>query len=230
QGPSLDGRVKPDLVAPGVNICSGRSEEATTAIGASCGTGTHANGDPLYMSLSGSSQATAVAGGTVSLIREFIREEVGITSPTASLLKAASINRAVDLGTADIPNSAEGWGQISLDSTILPTDGSTQLQTFHDNSRVLDAGFSALYAFDVDPSHGLDITLVWSDEAGSAQDTQSQKRLVNDLDLTLYAPDGTIYKGNVFVNGFSVPNGASDDLNNVERIRLAPGTIAPSGT
>ena len=230
QGPSLDGRVKPDLVAPGVNICSGRPEEATTATGASCGTGTHANGDSLYMSLSGSSQATAVAGGTISLIREFIREEVGITSPTASLLKAASINGAVDLGTADIPNSAEGWGQISLENTVLPTDGSTQLQTFHDNSRTLDAGFSTLYAFDVDPSHGLDITLVWSDEAGSAQDTQSQKRLVNDLDLILYAPDGTIYKGNVFVNGFSVPNGASDDINNVERIRLSPGTIAPSGT
>ena len=28
QGPSLDGRVKPDLVAPGVSICSGRIEEA----------------------------------------------------------------------------------------------------------------------------------------------------------------------------------------------------------
>ena len=77
QGPSLDSRVKPDLVAPGVSICSGRAEAASAPIGLTCGTGTHANsGNPLYMSISGSSQATAAAGGSVSLIREFIREDV----------------------------------------------------------------------------------------------------------------------------------------------------------
>ena len=230
-GPALDGRVKPDLVAPGVNICSGRAEEALSPIGFTCGTGTHANnGDPLYMSLSGSSQATAVTGGTISLIRQYLREDVGVSTPTASLLKAVSINSAEDLGTPDIPNSQEGWGQISLERAVMPSDGSTQLQTFYDNSRILESGFSSIYAFEIDPSHGLDITLAWSDIAGSAQTSQSESKLVNDLDLILYAPDGTIYNGNVFVNGLSVPNGANDDVNNVERIRFAPGTIAPSGT
>ena len=78
-GPSLDGRVKPDLVAPGVSICSGRAEEAAIPVGLSCGSATHSNGNDMYMSLTGSSQATAVAGGSVSLIREFIREEVGLS-------------------------------------------------------------------------------------------------------------------------------------------------------
>ena len=229
-GPALDGRVKPDLVAPGVNICSGRAEEASAPIGFTCGSGTHSNGNPLYMSLSGSSQATAVAGGTVSLIRQYLREDIGVSTPTASLLKAVSINSAEDLGTPDIPNSQEGWGQISLERAVMPTDGSTQLQTFYDNSRILESGFSSIYAFEIDPSHGLDITLAWSDIAGSAQTSQSESKLVNDLDLILYAPDGTIYNGNVFVNGVSVSNGANDDVNNVERIRFAPGTIAPSGT
>ena len=94
------------------------------------------------MSLSGASQATAVAGGSISLIREFIREEVGISTPTASLLKAAAINGAVDLGTPDIPNNQEGWGQISVVNTVMPSYSGTDLTTFHDNARTLSAGFS----------------------------------------------------------------------------------------
>ncbi|MDP6870344.1 MAG: S8 family serine peptidase [Candidatus Poseidoniaceae archaeon] len=230
QGPALDGRVKPDLVAPGVLICSGRAEEATIPAGWSCGSGTHSNGNDLYMSMTGSSQSTAVAGGSISLIRQFIREDAGISAPSSSLLKAVSINRALDLDTPDIPNSAEGWGQISVSNTVMPMSGETQLTTYHDNLRYLDAGFSSLYAFDLDPSHGLDVTLVWSDAAGSASGSQSESRLVNDLDLTLTSPDGTVYKGNVFASGQSIPLGVYDSTNNVERIRFATGTSAlPSG-
>ena len=230
QGPSLDSRVKPDLVAPGVSICSGRAEEAAFPIGWSCGSGTHStNGNDLYMSLSGSSQATAVAGGSVSLIREFIREDVGISSPSASLLKAASINGAIDLGVPDVPNALEGWGQISVANSVMPKYNGNDLTTFHENSRTLSAGFSTLYQFDLDPSSGIDITLAWTDVAGSANTQQNESRLVNDLDLKITAPDGTIYKGNVIANGLSVPNGVHDSTNNVERIILAPNSALPSG-
>ena len=228
-GPSLDGRVKPDLVAPGVAICSGRAEEAAIPSGWSCGTGSHSNGDELYMSLSGSSQATAVAGGSVSLIREFLREHEGVSSPTASLLKAATINGAIDLGVANIPNAEEGWGQISVSNTVIPTYNGNDLETFHENSRTLSAGFSTLYQFDIDPSSGIDMTLVWTDVAGSANSAQSESRLVNDLDLLLTAPDGTIFKGNVMSNGYSVANGVHDSINNVERIKIAPSSSMPSG-
>ena len=230
QGPTLDSRVKPDLVAPGVSICSGRAEAASAPIGLTCGTGTHAtSGNPLYMSISGSSQATAVAGGSVSLIREFIREDVGISSPSASLLKAASINGAIDLGAPDIPNSNEGWGQISVSNSVMPEYNGNALSTFHDNSRTLSAGFSTLYQFDMDPTSGIDVTLVWTDVAGSVNAPQGESRLVNDLDLKLTAPDGSIYKGNVFSNGFSTPNGVHDSVNNVERIKIAPSSVLPSG-
>ncbi|RJU89126.1 MAG: hypothetical protein DWC02_00470 [Candidatus Poseidoniales archaeon] len=229
RGYSLDGRVKPDLVAPGVSICSGRAEEASIPSGSSCGVGSHSNGNDMYMSLSGSSQATAVAGGSVSLIREFIREQVGISSPTSSLLKAASINGAIDLGTPNIPNAEEGWGQISVSNTVIPSYNGNDLQTFYDNSRTLSAGFSTLYQFDVDPSSGIDITLAWNDVAGSANTAQSESRLVNDLNLVLTAPDGTVFKGNVMQNGVSIPNGVHDDLNNVERIKISPSSALPAG-
>ena len=229
QGPSLDGRVKPDLVAPGVSICSGRAEEAAIPVGSSCGSGAHGNGNDMYMSLSGSSQATAVAGGSVSLIREFIREDVGISSPSSALLKAATINGAVDIGAQDIPNAREGWGQISVSNSVMPEYNGNALTTYYDNSRELVAGFSSLYQFDLDPTSGIDITLAWTDIAGSANAPQGESRLVNDLDLKLIAPDGTTYKGNVFSNGKSTPNGVHDSINNVERIKISPSSTLPSG-
>ena len=57
QGPPLDGRIKADLVAPGVNICSGQAEESLTPFGTSCGSDSHANGASMYMEMSGTSQA-----------------------------------------------------------------------------------------------------------------------------------------------------------------------------
>ncbi len=228
-GPSLDGRVKPDLVAPGVGICSGLAEEAKNPAGPSCLSGAHAGGNSYYMSLSGTSQATAIASGVAGLTREFIREQVGVSSPSSSLVKAAMINGARDLGAPDIPNAAEGWGEVDLERTVLPMDGSTPLDTFMDDKKTLSPGFGLLYSFSIDPSHGMDLTLAWTDEAGSAIAPQSQARLVNDLDLVLVGPDGTEWLGNDFAQGFTTTGGTSDSVNNVERIRVAPGTL-PAGS
>ncbi len=229
QGPSLDGRIKPDIVAPGMNICSGLAEEAKSPAGFGCASGTHADGSSLYISLSGSSHATAIAGGATALVREFLREEMNLNSPSAALIKAVVINGATDLGAADIPNSQEGWGQINLDRTVLPMDGTTPLNTFIDQNKEIDAGFGLLYAFNLDPSHGIDITLAWSDEQGSANAAQSTPRLVNDLDLILVDPSGNEWLGNDFSSGYSTTGGTADSINNVERIKVAPGVLSSTG-
>ncbi len=229
QGPTLDGRIKPDLVAPGEGICSARAEEAKNAVGTPCATGTHSNTRSMYMELSGTSQATAVAGGSAALAREYLREVAGINKPSASLIKATLINGAEDLGTPNIPNNNEGWGQIDLENSLNPTYGGTALDIFHDDARELQAGFSLLYSFDMDASKGIDLTLAWSDVEGSANAPQAESRLMNDLDLVLLAPDGTTYLGNNFANGISVAGGSADDLNNIERVRLPAGTSTQSG-
>ena len=225
QGPSLDGRIKPDVVAPGVGICSGLAEEAKFPAGPSCASGTHASGNSYYMSLSGTSQATAIASGVTALTREFIREQVGLSSPSSSLVKAAVINGATDLGTPDIPNADEGWGQVNLERTVMPTDGGIALDTFFDDNTPLEPGFGLLYSFSMDPSHGVDITLAWTDEAGSANAPQSQARLVNNLDLILIDPSGNEWLGNQFASGASTLGGVADDVNNVERIHIPAGSM-----
>ncbi|MCK5038051.1 MAG: fibronectin type III domain-containing protein, partial [Thermoplasmata archaeon] len=64
-----------------------------------------------------------------------------------------------------------------------------------------------------DNSEPLRISLVWSDFPG---DPAAAKALVNDLDLTLTAPGGAEYKGNVLSGGDSIVGGTYDVLNNVE--------------
>ena len=229
EGPTLDGRIKPDLVAPGDGICSARAEEAISVVGSVCGTGTHSNGRSMYMQLSGTSQATAVAGGSASLAREYLREVAGINKPSASLIKATLINGAEDLGTPNIPNAKEGWGQIDLENSLNPTSAGVSLDVFQDDERELQAGFSLIYSFDLDGSKGIDITLAWSDAEASANAAQSESRLLNNLDLILIAPDGTSYLGNHFASGVSITGGTADNLNNIERIRIPAGATTQNG-
>ena len=99
----------------------------------------------MYMELSGTSQATAVAGGSAAFAREYLREVAGINKPSASLIKATLINGAEDLGTPNIPNNNEGWGQIDLENSLSPTYGGTMLDIFHDDARELQAGFSLVF-------------------------------------------------------------------------------------
>ena len=228
RGTTLDGRIKPDLVAPGVMICSARAEEAQFANGGSCSSATHSDGStPLYMTLNGSSMATPVVAGAAAMVRQYLRETEGINEPRSDLIRAILINGAEDIGAPDIPNPAEGWGQIDLQNSLYPSSGGQSLPVLYDDSRELLPGHAFLYTFDIDGSKGLDITLVWNDKEGSAVADQSAARLVNDLDLRAISPDGSVYIGNQFSNGLSFSGGSEDRLNNVERVRLPSST---SGT
>jgi hypothetical protein len=223
-GPTADGRIKPDIVAPGVQICSARALEAQSPAGWSCSSARHSGTNtPLYMSADGTSAATPVVAGASLLARQFLRQELGISNPDSALIKAVLINGAKDLGTSDIPNMDEGWGQLDLEQSIYPRDGVIAKNIFFDSSQSLSPGHSYVYTYAIDGSFGLDVTMVWNDQEGSASASQSSVRLVNDLDLTVTSPDGTVYKGNDFASGFSTSGGSSDSLNNVERVRLNSG-------
>ena len=137
------------------------------------------------------------------------------------------INGARDLGTPDIPNAAEGWGEVDLERTVLPWTGPPPLTPSWTTKKSSRRGSASSIRSLLTP-HGLDITLAWTDEAGSAIAPQSEARLVNNLDLVLVGPDGTEWLGNDFSQGFTTTGGTADDVNNVERIRVAPGVL-PSG-
>jgi uncharacterized membrane protein len=218
---TFDGRIKPDLIAPGVMICSARAQEAQFTAGESCSDEVHSDGEtPLYMTLNGSSMATPVVAGAAAMARQFLREEVNISEPRSDLIKAILINGATDLGESNIPNPLEGWGQINISQSLYPKYGDQDSNLHFDHTRSLMPGHSFLYTFDVSVESNLDATLVWNDREGSVTGNQSISRLVNDLDLKITSPSGLVYYGNNFISGFSTPGSVSDTLNNVERVKL----------
>tara|TARA_B100000214_G_scaffold329504_1_gene269310 strand:+ start:72299 stop:77065 length:4767 start_codon:yes stop_codon:yes gene_type:complete len=221
-GETLDGRIKPDLVAPGVLLCSARAEEASNPQGMDCSDSTHSDGaTPLYIAMNGTSMATAVAAGGATQVRQHLREVAGISEPRSDLIKALLINGAKDIGDLNIPNSFEGWGQIDVANSISPMDGSTSLDLLYDDSQVLDPGHSFVYTFSVNSNSPFDITLNWVDREASSISNQTATKLVNDLDLIVTSPDGTQYFGNQFSNGESFSGGVIDNKNNVERVKIS---------
>jgi len=230
RGPSSDGRIKPDVVAPGTWILSGYSDMYQQQYDPSGnprngayqydGWGYPLNGSYKYMG--GTSMANPIVAGGAAVIRDFYQKTSG-HSASAALVKATLVNSAVDLldenndGLNDnanpIPNMHEGWGLVNL---AAATAGGRQ---FIDGTTSLITTGTATYNFTVASAGSpLKATLAWSDYPST---TAAAKNLVNDLDLVVTAPDGTTYLGNVFAGGWSQPNGTADRTNNLENVFVA---------
>ena len=205
RGPVDDGRIKPDILAPGGYVRSCRAQEATDTSGSTWA-------DTWYLEYTGTSMATPNAAGMAALIREYITEIGKRPEPQGALVKALMILGAQDVGSRDIPNMDEGWGRIDLKATLAPNNGRG---IWVDDRSILSAtGNSKSYSFDITtPNQPFKAVVAWSDERGSRF---SNTQLVNNLDLLVTTPSGVEYKGNEFSQGRSIQGGTHDTLNNVE--------------
>ena len=228
RGPTQDGRIKPDITAPGVSVWSAQ--------------GLDPNGDGTqYWQLSGTSMATPTIAGSMALVRQYYMDGWYPTgapvpgngfTPTAALIKATAINSAREMtgtgaykfGESYYPNDNQGFGRLTLDDA-LAFQGDARGLLLDDNRNGLNTGAVTNYTLAIgDASQSVEITLVWSDYPGTAG---CNPCLVNDLDLTVHAPDGTLYAGNQYVGmnpGESRPNPTrSDHRNNVESVLVITG-------
>ena len=222
RGPTDDGRIKPDLVAPGTNILSTRSSQAS-------GTGWGTPPSTYYMYMGGTSMATPLSAGAAAVVRHYLVSGEAHPNPSSALIKAILINSAVDIsgyGVASqeagqpIPNNHEGWGRIDLAAATNGTDRAF----VDDQSLALTTNTTYTFRFTATNSTTLlKASLVWTDYPGTPAAT---RQLVNNLDLVVTAPDGsTAYYGNNFSGGWSSAGGTGDQLNNVENVYVqSPAT------
>ncbi len=213
RGPCEDGRIKPDLVAPGTWIASLQTfatgdENAWAGI------------SPFYQYQGGTSQAGPHASGAAAAFVQYYRELNNEATPSPALVKAALINSAWDMddsfGTIATPNMDEGWGRVDLVNLI----GGFGRRDFVDQTELLETGEVYEHrAVVMDTFEPLVITLTYTDVPGLPA---SIPALVNDLDLEVIAPDGRVFHGNRFDPfGLSVPGAAAGDrINNVEGIYI----------
>ncbi len=209
RGPTDDGRLKPDVSAPGSWVRSCRSQDASDISTATWSS-------QWYLEYSGTSMAAPNAAGASALIREYLIEVAQRPEPQGALVKSLLILGAEDIDSRDIPNNDEGWGRVNL-ARSLTAIGDTGVWV--DDRNYLRSGNTRDYSFNL--THGwqqLKVVLSWSDYRGS---TWASTQLQNDLDLVVTSPDGTTtYLGNVFQNGRSITGGTADDVNNVEVVLI----------
>ncbi|KRE30447.1 S8 family serine peptidase [Agromyces sp. Soil535] len=225
RGPTREGRIKPDVIAPGTCILSTLSRNAPG------GDDFGVSSDPLFFFDTGTSMATPLVAGCAAVIRETLVKN-GMPTPSAALVKALLVNGADELPgqynpseAGASPNSNSGWGRVNLaGSVILPGPA---VDAGFGEGGPLEQGEEDSFTVEVpeEPRHDEErgiraaggatfkVSLVWSDPAGAL--------LQNDLDLVVIAADGSERRGNV---------GTADDfdrVNNVEQVLwvgMPPGT------
>lgn len=216
RGPCADGRIKPDVVAPGTWISSLQSSAALAV----ADNNSWLPIDDFYQYEGGTSQAGPHASGAAAVFVQYYRKTHNGVTPSPALVKAALINSAVDMddgsGTGPTPNNGEGWGRVDLTQII----GSERRYNYLDQTVLLATGQSFQTNIVVaSRDQPLKVTLVYTDVPGTPMAIPS---LVNDLDLEVIAPSGAVYHGNQFAEGESVPDtAAQDSINNVEAVHIA---------
>jgi len=217
RGPADDGRVKPDLVAPGVNIVSNRSH----ASGAGTLWGQHET-NPDYVYSGGTSMATPLTAGLGAVVREWLASR-GLASPSAAALKALLLNTTHDMapgqyGTGPAqeipftrPNNVAGWGRADAGFMLAASPYDLWID---DHTTGLSTGQSVNYTHTparplevITSTYPVRVMLAWTDPPASLS---ASSQLVNDLDLVVTGPGGVTYYGNNVTTG--------DRINNVEGV------------
>ena len=174
-GPTDDGRIKPDLVAVGVNLFS-PSNTSTTA----------------YTVLSGTSMASPQASGSILLLQEVYANLNAGQLMHASTLKGLALHTADDAGNAG-PDYVYGWGLLNMEraaKVILNVDKSYSL-----TERNLANGGTFSQKITASGKGPLTATVSWTDPeatvfgVSAANLNNRTPKLVNDLDIRI--TDGT---------------------------------------
>ena len=230
-GPTIDGRIKPDLVGPArvtaadidfdnnPNTCDATRQ-------------------------SGTSWAAPTVAGAAALVRQYYvdgfypkgaRNAEHAMTPSAALMKATLIAAArpalfrwtgtTNVAALPVPSMEQGWGFPVLDDVLFFAGDTRKLKVIDvPLASGLPAGASATVRVKAKAGTPLKAVLVWTDPPGTARGaTDATPQLVNDLDLRVSGvstnPDRL---NNVEVINVDEPNGTYDITVTAHRLGFGP--------
>jgi hypothetical protein len=210
RGPAKDGRIKPDVVARGVSVFSSTPTNA-------------------YRSTSGTSMAAPAVTGIAALLTEQWRRTFAGLDPTAAQLRAVIIAGTDDLGNPG-PDYTFGFGLVNAKTSVdtIIADGGR-------GDRIRNLTVSQGQQFEipvvVSQAQPLRVVLGWPDPpiAFLGGDEIAAKALVNDLDLHVVDPSGTVHFPWVLDKNDPTANATRgvNTVDNTEMVEIAnagPGT------
>ncbi|KAL2038427.1 hypothetical protein N7G274_008766 [Stereocaulon virgatum] len=225
RGPTVEKRIKPDVVAPGYNVFSAHSRHPKAMSFTAAEATSEAYPKVLWKVRSGTSHATPLVSGCAAILRQVLQSK-GLERPPAALLKAVIINGADKLPGVDI--EAQGFGRINLQSSVAMLQSLPVMPRQHIRSSLSSWGGSLIGAplkegdeleFTLAPAQmsdelGLKITMVYNDIGAGA--------IQNNLNLAVIDS----------VTGVTKHGGISEDIidlqNNVEQVIWYPAPKVPT--
>src|ERR1700722_948878 len=220
-GPTQDGRIKPDVVADGVDVLSSIS-----------------TADNAYDIYSGTSMATPATTGSAFLLQEYYQKLHSGVFMYSSTLRGLLIHTADEAGSNPGPDYTFGWGLIDLQkaAAVITADNTDTTQEIKQSS--LTNGTKDSESFTVVASGKMPVsaTICWTDPPGTPTSVplsshnymDTVRKLVNDLDLRIKDNvTGTIYLP--WILNPSNPGAAATKGNNVrdnvEKVELNDSLI-----
>ena len=178
-GPTADGRIKPDVVADGVNVYSSLSTS-----------------NSAYGPMSGTSMAAPAATGSLGLLTSLYNQLYGTNNPPlASTLRGLMIQTADQLGTNFGPSYIYGWGLIDpvAAAKLVSSNFNSGALAYIKEVR-LNSGDRVSFPVKLTTGVPFKATITWTDPPGTPVApalNPTNHMLVNDLDLRVITPSGT---------------------------------------
>lgn len=173
-GPSDDGRIKPDIVAKGVNVFSAL-----------------ANADDGYASWNGTSMSGPMVSGSVGLLLQHQQNLHPDEELLAATMKAILLHTADDIGPEG-PDYQNGWGMMNTEKAALLMQANAEQGGIHIMESSLNQYDTLRFVVKTKGDEPLKATLVWTDIPGEPTEflkNTDELKLVNDLDMRIQAND-----------------------------------------
>ena len=169
QGPTDDGRIKPDICGNGWGLFS-----------------SFGGTDTAYGTYSGTSMSTPNVTGSLGLLVQHHRNLNGGTDMLASTLKGLAIHTADECGNWPGPDYEFGWGLLNTERAAQVLSQDTLYPTTVTENVLNNGGTTTMNVFS-DGTTPLRVTICWTDIPGTGTWSLNDPtpKLVNDLDLRI---------------------------------------------
>lgn len=207
QGPTDDGRIKPDIAADGTSLFS--TSNASTS---------------SYDTLTGTSMASPSVAGSLILLQQ-LNNNLNSSYLKSATLKALVCHTAVDDVTNVGPDPYFGWGLMDTNAvaTLLINENSATPTTVIEEYQLNQGG---TYTINVQVSNPklLKATICWTDVPGTSKNSQLNSTtpvLVNDLDLRIIKGAETNFPWKFDLTNITSPAIKGDNIvDNVEKVEV----------